>query len=338
MRMIGEKDSSLRPGCDPRAHLRQHRHLAGDGGQLKGYRIVCVMPENTSEGGASCCACGGAEIVSRPPPAVQRTVRVAKQVAAEHPDWVMLYQYGNALNALAHEEGTGPELLRPALHHPLRRAWAPPGRSWVSAGSSAPQARHRPDRRRRAAVRRGWSGPANLDEGFVPELYDATLIDSRFSVGPRECRAPGTRELLDGEASSPASRPAAILPRGARPGRRPSRPEVSADIALVVCDGGWKYLPLPRAPTRAPSTRPRTASRASSGPSGHHRLGCLRTSSTRLNGVSAAVRKRVKPASVTTSRMRAGPAWVLRRETDLLGERRRGAQQRGTRSTRPPPG
>ena len=26
----------------------------------------------------------------------------------------------------------------------------------------------------------------SLDEGFVPELYDASLIDSRFSVGPRD--------------------------------------------------------------------------------------------------------------------------------------------------------
>ena len=32
--------------------------------------------------------------------------------------------------------------------------------------------------------------------------------------------------------------------------------------------------------------------------------------STRLNGVSATRRKRVNPASATTSRIRAGPAWA----------------------------
>src|SRR5436190_17640842 len=35
-----------------------------------------------------------------------------------------------------------------------------------------------------------------------------------------------------------------------------------------------------------------------------------RASNTRLNGVSAAVRKRPKPPAATTSPMRAGPAWA----------------------------
>jgi cysteine synthase B len=32
-------------------------------------------------------------------------------------------------------------------------------------------------------------GLRNLDEGFVPELYDASLIDARFSVGPADAVA-----------------------------------------------------------------------------------------------------------------------------------------------------
>ncbi|MDQ4052174.1 MAG: response regulator transcription factor, partial [Actinomycetota bacterium] len=45
----------------------------------------------------------GAEIVSSPAAGgSNEAVRVAKKVAAEHPDWVKLYQYGNAANALAH--------------------------------------------------------------------------------------------------------------------------------------------------------------------------------------------------------------------------------------------
>ncbi len=46
---------------------------------------------------------------------------MAKQLAIEHPDWVMLYQYGNSANALAHEQGTGPEILADLpVDHPLR--------------------------------------------------------------------------------------------------------------------------------------------------------------------------------------------------------------------------
>ena len=46
-------------------------------------------------------------------------MRVAKGLAAEHPDWVMLYQYGNPANAQAHYETTGPEILEdlPTITH-----------------------------------------------------------------------------------------------------------------------------------------------------------------------------------------------------------------------------
>src|SRR5664280_1177363 len=40
-------------------------------------------------------------------------------MAAERPDWVLLYQYGNPANAAAHYETTGPELLAdlPSITH-----------------------------------------------------------------------------------------------------------------------------------------------------------------------------------------------------------------------------
>src|SRR3954462_2033204 len=61
--------------------------------KLRGYRLVCVMPENVSVERSQILRMYGAEIVS--PPAAggsNEAVRVAKGMAAEHPDWVMLYQ------------------------------------------------------------------------------------------------------------------------------------------------------------------------------------------------------------------------------------------------------
>ncbi|MET0928917.1 MAG: cysteine synthase family protein, partial [Aeromicrobium sp.] len=78
----------------------------------RGYKLVCVMPENTSIERTQLLTMWGAEII--PSPAAggsNEAVRVAKGIAAEHPDWVMLYQYGNPANAEAHYEGTGPEIL-----------------------------------------------------------------------------------------------------------------------------------------------------------------------------------------------------------------------------------
>ena len=58
------------------------------------------MPENTSEERHQLLRMWGAEVVSSPAAGgSSEAVRVAKAMAAEHPDWVLLYQYGNPASA-----------------------------------------------------------------------------------------------------------------------------------------------------------------------------------------------------------------------------------------------
>ena len=123
LRMIeqAEADGTLRPGCTILEPTSGNTGISlAMAAKLKGYRIVCVMPENTSEERRQLLRMWGAEIISSPAAGgSNEAVRVAKQVASEHPDWVMLYQYGNEANALAHQHGTGPELLAdlPGITH-----------------------------------------------------------------------------------------------------------------------------------------------------------------------------------------------------------------------------
>jgi cysteine synthase B len=71
--------------------------------KLKGYKLICVMPENVSEERTMLLKMWGAEIITSPAAGgSNEAVRVAKQIHAEHPEWVMLYQYGNPANARAH--------------------------------------------------------------------------------------------------------------------------------------------------------------------------------------------------------------------------------------------
>jgi len=77
--------------------------------KLKGYRLICVMPENTSIERRQLLEMYGAQIISSPAAGgSNQAVAVAKGLAAEHDDWVMLYQYGNPANAQAHYDGTAP--------------------------------------------------------------------------------------------------------------------------------------------------------------------------------------------------------------------------------------
>jgi cysteine synthase B len=84
-------------------------------------------------------------------------------------------------------------------------------------------------------------GLRNLDEGFVPELYDESVLTTRYSVGPRDA-VRRTRELLDQEGIFAGISTGAILHAALGMAAKALKTGVRADIAFIVADGGWKYL------------------------------------------------------------------------------------------------
>ena len=241
---VAEKDGTLRPGCTILEPTSGNTGISlAMAAKLKGYRLVCVMPENTSEERRQLLRMWGAEIVSSPAAGgSNEAVRVAKLVAEEHPDWVMLYQYGNPANALAHYEGTGPEILEdlPSVTHFV----AGLGTTGTLMGTGRFFREHKPDVTIVAAEPRYGElvyGLRNLDEGFVPELYDETLIDARFSVGPRDA-VRRVRELLEAEGIFAGISTGAILHAALAQAAKSVKAGEKADIVFVVADGGWKYL------------------------------------------------------------------------------------------------
>jgi [CysO sulfur-carrier protein]-thiocarboxylate-dependent cysteine synthase len=239
-----EKDGLLRPGSTILEPTSGNTGISlAMAAKLKGYRLVCVMPENTSEERRQLLRMWGAEIVASPAAGgSNEAVRVAKGLAEEHPDWVMLYQYGNPANALAHYEGTASEILAdlPSVTHFV----AGLGTTGTLMGAGRFFREHKPDVRVVAAEPRYGElvyGLRNLDEGFVPELYDETLIDGRFSVGPRDA-VRRVRELLELEGIFAGISTGAILHAALGQAAKSVKAGESADIAFVVADGGWKYL------------------------------------------------------------------------------------------------
>src|SRR5690606_3675005 len=84
-------------------------------------------------------------------------------------------------------------------------------------------------------------GLRNVDEGFIPELYDESVLTTRFSVGSADALR-RTRELLESEGifaglstGAALHAPLGVARQAVKSGRR-------ADIVFVVADGGWKYL------------------------------------------------------------------------------------------------
>jgi cysteine synthase B len=211
--------------------------------QQRGYRLVCVMPENTSEERRQLLRMWGAEIVSSPAAGgSNEAVAVAKRMAAENPDWVMLYQYGNPANSQSHYETTGPELLAdlPTITHFV----AGLGTTGTLMGVGRLLRERVPDVKIVAAEPQYGDvvyGLRNIDEGFIPELYDASILTTRYSVDHRAALR-RTRELVEQEGIFAGISTGGILHAALAQAQKAVQAGERADIAFVVCDGGWKYL------------------------------------------------------------------------------------------------
>jgi cysteine synthase B len=211
--------------------------------KLKGYRLICVMPENTSIERRQLLKAYGAEIVySEAAGGSNQAVATAKKLAEQHPDWVMLYQYGNPANPDAHYRGTGPEILRdlPTVTHFV----AGLGTTGTLVGVGRYLREHKPDVQIIAAEPRYGElvyGLRNLDEGFVPELYDPEVLNGRFSVGSHDALR-RTRQLLETEGIFAGISSGAILHAALGVAEKAAGTGDDADIVFIVADAGWKYL------------------------------------------------------------------------------------------------
>lgn len=210
---------------------------------LKGYRMICVMPENTSIERRQLLELYGAKIIYSPAEGGSNTaVATAKELAAQNPSWVMLYQYGNPANAAAHYEGTGPELLAdlPEITHFVGGL----GTTGTLMGTGRFLREHVPGIQIVAAEPRYGEGVyalRNIDEGFVPELYDPEILTTRFSVGAFDA-VKRTRELVEVEGIFAGISSGAILHAALGMATKAIKAGERADIAFTVCDAGWKYL------------------------------------------------------------------------------------------------
>jgi [CysO sulfur-carrier protein]-thiocarboxylate-dependent cysteine synthase len=239
-----EKDGLLTPGCTILEPTSGNTGISlAMAARLKGYRLVCVMPENTSQERRQLLRMWGAEIISSPAAGgSNEAVRVAKGLAADNPSWVMLYQYGNPANWRSHYETTGPEILRdlPGVTHFV----AGLGTTGTLMGVGRFLRERVPEVRIVAAEPRYGElvyGLRNVDEGFIPELYDESVLTTRYSVGSGDALR-RTRELLSAEGIFAGVSTGAALHAALGMARKAVAAGERADIVFVVADGGWKYL------------------------------------------------------------------------------------------------
>jgi [CysO sulfur-carrier protein]-thiocarboxylate-dependent cysteine synthase len=239
-----ERDGLLKPGATILEPTSGNTGISlAMAAKVRGYKLICVMPENTSPERRQLLEMWGAKIISSPAAGgSNEAVRVAKELSAKNPDWVFLYQYGNPANTEAHYSGTGPEIWAdlPTITHFV----AGLGTTGTLMGAGKYLREQNSEIAIIAAEPRYGEvvyGLRNIDEGFVPELYDASVLTRRFSVGAEDS-VRRVRDLLEIEGIFAGISTGAILHAALALGKEAIDAGKSADIAFIVCDAGWKYL------------------------------------------------------------------------------------------------
>jgi [CysO sulfur-carrier protein]-thiocarboxylate-dependent cysteine synthase len=207
--------------------------------RLRGYGLRVVMPENVSVERRQLLEIFGAEIVLSPgDEGSNGAIRLSEKLGADDPSLVRLFQYGNPANPLAHYEGTGPEIWRDCPEVDVFVAGL--GTSGTLMGVGRYLKEQKPGVQIVAVEPPAGElvqGLRNLDDGFIPPIFDPAVLDRKFIVRPRESVV-WLRRLLDdcgvfagvssGAAVAGAAKMAAQMESGT--------------IVTLLPDAGWKYL------------------------------------------------------------------------------------------------
>jgi cysteine synthase B len=205
----------------------------------KGYRMVLVMPENQSLERRQSMRAFGAELVLTPKAGGMESARDTAEAMRREGRGIILDQFANPDNPLAHYRGTGPEIWRDTDGRVTHFVSAM-GTTGTIMGVS------RFLKERNPAIRVIGAQPAEgaqipgirkWPQAYLPRIYDASRVDRVETVTQAEAEET-TRRLAAEEGvfcGISAGGACAVALRIAREVER-------ALIVFIVCDRGDRYL------------------------------------------------------------------------------------------------
>ena len=206
---------------------------------MRGYKLVLVMPENQSIERRQSMKAYGAEFVLTPKDGSMELARdVALKLQAEG-EGIVLDQFGNSDNPLAHYEGTGPEIWRDTAGK-ITHFVSSMGTTGTIMGVS------RFLKEQNSAIRiigvqpeEGAQIPGirKWPEEYLPKIYDAKRVDKLIYVSQKNAenttRKLATEEGIFAGISSGGALYASL---------QLSKKVENATIVSIVCDRGDRYL------------------------------------------------------------------------------------------------
>jgi cysteine synthase len=208
--------------------------------RAKGYRLLCVLPDNVTPEREALLRAFGAEVVyaENATSTNDAVFKAQRMLEADPGAYFMPYQYGNANNPRAHYETTGPEILRDLPETDVFVAGLGTGGTLTGAGRYLKD--NRPGVRVIAAVPHPGDlvqGLRAIEEGFIPPVLDESVLDGRIVVDSVSAFRMA-KDLMEKEAIFAGISAGAVLTVAMRSAERLER----GNIVALLADGGWKYL------------------------------------------------------------------------------------------------
>jgi len=206
---------------------------------MRGYRMILIMPENQSVERCQTMRAFGAELVLTPKAGGMEAARDLAERMMGDGKGIVLDQFANPDNPLAHYEGTGPEIWRDTGGR-ITHFVSSMGTTGTIMGCSRYFKEQNPAIRIIGCQPEEGSqipGIRKWPEAYLPKIYDGSRVDQVENVGQGQAEEMARRlareEGIFAGISSGGSLVVAL--------RIASQVE-NAVIVTIVCDRGDRYL------------------------------------------------------------------------------------------------
>jgi len=206
---------------------------------MRGYRMLLVMPENQSIERRQTMRAFGAELVLTPKDGGMETARDVAEKMRDEGRGVVLDQFANPDNPLAHYEETGPEIWRESAGH-ITHFICSMGTTGTIMGVSRYLKEQNPDVcivGCQPAPGAQIPGIRTWPEAYLPKIFDRSRVDRVESVAQIEAEEM-TRRLAREEGIFAGISSGGALTVALRIAREVEK----ATIVTIVCDRGDRYL------------------------------------------------------------------------------------------------
>jgi S-sulfo-L-cysteine synthase (O-acetyl-L-serine-dependent) len=206
---------------------------------MGGYRMLLVMPENQSVERRQTMRAFGAELVLTPKDGGMELARDVAEKMRNEGRGIILDQFANADNPLAHYEGTGPEIWRDTQGQVTHFV-----SSMGTTGTIMGVSRYLKEQNQAVCIvgcqpEQGSQIPGirKWPEAYLPKIFDRSRVDRVESVSQSDAEEMARRLACEEGIFAGISSGGAVSVA-----LRLAREVENATIVTIICDRGDRYL------------------------------------------------------------------------------------------------